>query len=623
MTDRAARLQGWFEASQERTRPSTPFVVAAETITYGQLYERIHKLARLFREAGLVAGERVVLGVSSDAHASVLYLSLLRLGLTAVVIDPRSPAAEVRALFEAADARGLILDASLLEAIGAGESLPGAPWTLAVGASAAAPGGALRRLLGRKKAQASPAAAQSYPELLDALEPMQELPELADDDGDALLLFTSGTTSRPKGVCISRRALAAQIETFLGHYGYDADTRILNHLPFHHTDGLCQGPTVTLAAGASLFRPGPFRVQTLPELLDSIHRDRITHLITVPTVLALILRMDGEQDDTFQAPDFRFIRSSAGALDAGLWRDFEERFGTRVVNAYGLTECVCESLYAGPGDDTWRRGSLGKPVGCQARVVDEEGRDVAQGESGELWLAGEQVMAGYFRDPEASAEVLHEGWLKTGDLVRVDADGFYHFTGRKKTLIVTGGANVHPEQVTEVALACAGVLDAVTFGEPDPIWGERVVTCYVCEAGSQLEPEELGEHCREHLSPEKIPAEVLRLPDFPRGPAGKVLLGEVRELARQLREAPAAAGVEGDVTERVLALAAGCFHLPVEQLSPRSRPDDTRGWDSLAHMQLVTQLEKAFEVRFEARDILSIQSLGDVERILAEKRRRP
>lgn len=191
------------------------------------------------------------------------------------------------------------------------------------------------------------------------------------------------------------------------------------------------GPVVAFISGATVYRPGRFRIADLPELMITVRRERITHFIVVPTMLSLMMRLDEKYNDSFKASDLRVLRSSADLLDPTLWRAFERRFDVAVTNSYGLTETVCEALYCGPAAETKRIGTIGKPIDCEARVVDDSGNDVPAGEAGELWVRGSNVMKGYFRQPEATAAVLKHGWYHTGDLARVDTDGFFAIVGRK------------------------------------------------------------------------------------------------------------------------------------------------------------------------------------------------
>ena len=457
-----------------------------------------------------------------------------------------------------------------------------------------------------------------YPALLKHLERRSDLPAEVPDSTVAYILFTSGTTSQPKGVEITHGNLFAQMATFVRHYGLSDKTNLLNILPLHHTDGLTQGVVVAFAAGASLFRPMRFRVEKIGQLLDGIYAKRITHWVTVPAVLSLMVQLDDEFADAFESPEFEFVISTAAYLDEAVWRRFESLYQVRVVNVYGLTETVCESLYCGPDDDTRRVGSVGKPVDSEARIIDAQGRDVPQGEIGELILSGDHVMKGYLDRPEDTAEVLRDGWFYSGDLARVDEDGFYFIVGRKKNLIVTAGINVYPEEVSSVLRSLPGVLDAVTLGIDDPTWGEKVVACVEPSPGSAPTGAEISEAFLQKASPHLAPREIRIVAALPRGPAGKVLIEQVRELFATPAESAVPQSGSGP-EQRLLATAARVFNLPTDALSLASDTTNTAAWTSLAHVELILALESEFDLRMSPRQVMGIRSLSDVLTILDER----
>ena len=454
-----------------------------------------------------------------------------------------------------------------------------------------------------------------YPALLDRIDRVTERQDIPADCA-ALILFTSGTTSSPKGVVLTHANLSAQMKTFRGHYGFDADSVIVNHLPLHHTDGLNQAVLLTLALGATLLRPAAISMQNLGEMMDLVYRERATHLITVPTVLAMMTRLPDSYDDSFATPDFRFIASTAGYLDERIWREVETRFDTMVVNSYGLTETVMEALYCGPTEATRRIGTIGKPVDCEARIVSASGAEAPPGQTGELWLRGANVMCGYLDDPDATREVLRDGWLLTGDLVVQDEDGFFRVVGRKKNIIIRGGINVSPENVNSVLVAMPGVDAAATIGLRHDYLGEKVVSCVVTRDGGPS-ADVLMAHCRKELAAEAVPNKIHILQALPYGPSGKVELGKLRSLVEQ-REAVAEASVDASQSprEQVLAIAAAAFQHPVAALSPGSTQDTVQGWDSLSYLEMVMALERKFSFDLSPRDVMNIRRLSDAIRVV-------
>lgn len=591
---------------------SKPLIVGESSLSYGEAGEQVRRLGGWFRELGFEPGDRVMVISGNDNAVAVMVFALVRCGIAAALVNPEAPADEILNLCRASEAAGAILDSAIDESAKVAETM-GFP-VLRIEDAGKRSGGLMGRLLRRKEDPSDdvatfPGALREYPE-------METAPGDVSADQTAMILFTSGTTSRPKGVELTHRNISAQCAVFRSQYEYDPDSRILNVLPFHHTDGLNQGPFVALLAGATVFRRMKFSVQRLGELLDSIYADRITHFVTVPTVLALILRLGEDHEDCFKTTDFKYVLSTAAYLDDGIWTAIEDRFGATVVNSYGLTETVSEALYCGPDETTRRLGTIGKPVGCEARIVAADGNPVARGEVGELAICGDIVMKGYFGQPEETAAVLRDGWFLTGDLARLDEDGFYSIVGRKKNVIISGGINVYPEDVTSVLMEKDGVLDAVTFGLENELWGEVAVSCVVPDGKTDITLDQLTEHCRSRMSPESVPSRIYFMDEFPRGPAGKAVIGDVKERVLTLENAASTEG--GSVFEQIRSIAAACFNTAPENLSPQSAPESTEGWDSLAHVNFIVAIEDSFGVKFSPRQIMMLETLQHAENFAVE-----
>jgi long-chain acyl-CoA synthetase len=347
--------------------------------------------------------------------------------------------------------------------------------------------------------------------------------------------------------------------------------------------------------------------------MQDLYKNSVSHLVTVPSVLALTKGLNQDFDQSFDYPEFRFVISTAAYLDPGLWASCEQRFGVQVVNVYGLTETVCETMYCGPGLEHRRLGSVGKPIDSVAKIVDESGNELGDEESGELLIGGDHIMSGYFNNPEATASVLEDGWFRTGDLAKRDPDGFYYIVGRKKDLIISGGMNIYPEDVSGVLRSIPGIFDAVTFGEPDPLWGERAISCIICDPQVDPAVETIVADFLERASRQKLPHDIVKLHSFPRGPAGKVVMGEIKELYRNRvatssREDIAATDVNG----RIYAIASGVLRCSAEQLAPSSQADSVPGWTSLSHVELMLAIEEDFGFKLSAHEIMKFRTLGDV-----------
>lgn len=555
-------------------------------------------MAGLLAALNVSVGDRVVIASHDDAEASLLFVALVCNGITVVNLDPDTGVERAQGLIRKADATLLLLDRELAGKWSAAD-LPGQ--LIEIVASGPSPGNLLGRLLGK------PAPAEGLLALLAAATPRPP-PEVLDDRTLAYILFTSGTTDRPKGVAISHRALFTHLRTLSRIYAYDDGSRIFNSLALSHADGMIQGPVIGFYNGASVFRPIRFEVTRIDALLDAIYQLRITHMVTVPTVLSLIVRLGLDQRDAFLGGDFRLLVSCGAQLERRLWEEFRATFQAPLVNVYGLTETVIGGVFAGPGADTGVPGSIGVPQDCRLRIVDQAGVDVARGDVGELLMLGDHLMSGYFGDPEQTARVIRDGWLHTGDLARQDDAGLYWIVGRAKNIIIRGGYNINPEEIVEVLQQYPGVREAIAFGVTDAVWGETVGALVV--ADPDVDMGALHSHCSGRLEAWKLPSRIQRVDALPRGRSGKVMI----EAARAMFDAGATAvGIArtgtGDAAERLLRVAAASFNVDPGKLSLASTPHDVPGWDSLAHMELVIALEKEFAVQFSARDIMALDRL--------------
>jgi long-chain acyl-CoA synthetase len=535
---------------------------------------------------GVTAGDRIAVFSGTDRTVIQCLVAALCAGIATIVGDPRARAGEIQTLIETSRPAVVIIDDGILTA--AGEIADAARTRVVPTAT-----------LARSSGHGGPA--PDGPRV-----PYGTAPQAA------VMVFTSGTTSDAKVVELTYANLLAQFAIFEQVYGFDADSRLLNLLPLHHVDGLIRGPLTALWFGATVYRRSAFSVQAVPTMLASLAEDRITHFVTVPAMLRIVDRIARDTPEAFSTPDFRFILSSADLLDAGLWRRVEERYGVPVVNAYGLSEVVCDALFAGPEEDTRIIGTIGRAVGVEARIVDDAGRPVADGETGELTIAGPTVMRGYFGAPHLTAPVLRDGVFHTGDLMQRTPDGLFVFVGRKKTAVVSAGVTIHPESVTEVLSAFPGVAEAHTIGVTDPDRGERLVAAIAAEPEVALSLDQVWAHCRAHIAPERLPSEIIMVEALPRGDSGKVNLAA-------LRDRVTATGAPAGAEETVFTIAARCFNVPVETLSEESTPFNTPGWDSLAHITFIETLEEVYDMTVSPEEIAGLMCLGDAVAIVADR----
>ena len=350
-------------------------------------------------------------------------------------------------------------------------------------------------------------------------------------------------------------------------------------------------------------------------LFNSIYKNRITHVITVPTVLSLADRLLRHKD-YFSGEEFCHIISVASKLDPNLWQRLEDRFKVRICNMYGLSETVAGGVFCGPDDSTYALGTIGKPIDMEAKIVDANGADCATGTEGELWLKGKNVTPGYLDEPEATAALFAGDWLRTGDIARLRPDGRIEIVGRKKAVIISGGFNIHPDEVTEILLLHPDVNDAATIGIADRDWGELVV-CAV-ESDKPLNEGLLINHCRAYLENNKVPKKIIQFEKLPRGISGKVKLQEIRSIIENDLIHPGKTVPKMDIAD-IVVLASSVFNTSREQVAPDRSPKETPGWDSLGHLNLIAAVEKEFNIQFTIEEMMRVDSLQRLYDIVVEK----
>jgi long-chain acyl-CoA synthetase len=340
-------------------------------------------------------------------------------------------------------------------------------------------------------------------------------------DTAAMLMYTSGTTGHPKGVLLSHRNMIHAGRVVSDAQALDLQDRVLSSLPLYHINGQCIATVSPVVSGGSIVMPHRFSASQWWSLVE---RYRPTWFNVVPTIIAYLL--NGPDPTPAQAEAcraVRFARSASAPLPVEAHRAFERRFGISVIEAMGLTE-TASIAFANPLDPGRRKyGSVGLPLGVEARVVADDGSVLGDGEQGEIELRGESVTTGYYRDAESSAgRRSAAGWLATGDLGYRDADGFYFITGRRKELIIKGGENIAPREIDDALLSHPAVLEAAAVGIPDPEYGQDILACVVLKPGVRCDEAELRAHCVVQLGRYKTPRVLRFVASLPKGPSGKV-----------------------------------------------------------------------------------------------------
>ncbi len=350
------------------------------------------------------------------------------------------------------------------------------------------------------------------------------------DDDDAVILYTSGTTGKPKGAELTHANLTRNAElTAATLINAGPDDVVMGCLPLFHVFGLTCGLNATIIGGGTLtllprFDPG--------RALEIIGRDQVTIFEGVPTMYAAMLHHAARADA--DASSLRTCVSGGAAMPVAIMRGFEEAFGCMILEGYGLSETSPVASFNHPGK-VRKPGSIGTPVeGVEMRVVDADGQPVPAGEVGEIAIRGHNVMKGYWGKPDATAEVMKGagevggGWFLTGDLAKIDDDGYYFIVDRKKDLIIRGGYNVYPREIEEVLHEHPAVAEVAVIGIPHEELGEDVGAAVVLKPGETATPADLRAFARDRVAAYKYPRYIWLLPELPKGPTGKILRREVQ-----------------------------------------------------------------------------------------------
>jgi len=319
-------------------------------------------------------------------------------------------------------------------------------------------------------------------------------------------------------------ANARQISEWLGFTEHD---RLLTIMPLFHMNAVSVTTMSALYAGGSTVVSPKFSVSRFWEMLSNY---RVTSFGSVATMLSMLLSTyPGGVPEGLQTDQLRFAMCGSAPVPAEVLRRFEETFHCLVIEGYGLSESTCRSTF-NPPDERRRPGSCGMPIGNETKVVDDRDREVPEGTLGEIVLRGENILKGYYKDPEATATAFRNGWFHTGDIGYRDRDGFYFIVDRKSDMIIRGGENIYPREIDEILYQHPAVAAAAAMGVPDPLYGEEVAAFLVLKDGMNVSEEDLLSYCKQRLADYKCPKTIRFVAEIPKGPTGKLLKRELSRL---------------------------------------------------------------------------------------------
>jgi long-chain acyl-CoA synthetase len=483
---------------QAKERPDAPYLIAPETgrtMTYADLKRESEALGHQLLGQGLARGDKVALMLHNSYQAARLLIGVMYSGFTVAPLNLLSQPSQLAYVLEHSDAKLVFASSDHIPQLAAAlEKISSKINYLIIDPDSA--------------------------DIFDSAAPATRLPVVEEND-DALLMYTSGTTGKPKGCVLSQKSVAAGGEfTSAAHELGHAD-RVLCAMPLYHINGQIVTAVAPLVHGGSVVMPRRFSASGY---WDLVARHRCTWINVVPTIIAYLLNGADPREQGLDISRVRFCRSASAPLPPDLHRAFERKFGIGIIETFGMTETNAP-CFTNPLDPAKRKiGSPGRAFGNTAKIIDPAtGKERYPGVAGEVMVRGDNVMKGYYKDPENTAKTLEpDGWMHTGDVGYLDEDGFLFVTGRIKEIIIKGGENIAPREIDEALLRHPAVLEAAAVGIPDANYGQEIMACVVLKPGSSCTVEELADFSLRELGKYKTPKIIRLVGELPKGPSGKV-----------------------------------------------------------------------------------------------------
>jgi len=488
-------------ASLARNAADNPDRVAIhlgdQTTSYGELDDQSARVAGLLAARGIAPGTPIGIMLPNVPEFASVYYGILRTGAVVVPMNPLLKAREIA--YYLGDSGAPVIFAWHVTAP-----------EVEIGAKEA----------GAEAILVDPA---TFPDILATASPAPQVVDRAAYD-TAVVLYTSGTTGHPKGAELTHANLINNVEVSAADlFQLGPDDLIFGGLPLFHAFGQTCTLNAAIMTGASLtVLPRFDAAKALGILADQ----RVTIFAGVPTMFSALLHVPDRSD--YDVSALRLCISGGAAMPVEVLRQFEDAFDCIVLEGYGLSETSPVASFNHPGRER-KPGSIGTPIrGVEMRVVDASGAEVPQGEVGEIAIRGHNIMKGYLNRPEATAEaVSDDGWFRTGDIGRVDEDGYYYIVDRKKDLIIRGGYNIYPREIEEVLYEHPEVAEAAVVGIPHPELGEEVGAAVALKPGATVTPDELRSYVKSQVAANKYPRRVWIVDALPKGPTGKILKKEI------------------------------------------------------------------------------------------------
>jgi long-chain acyl-CoA synthetase len=483
-----------------RTAAEYPDAIACKlddaAFDYGLLDNASARVATMLKSKGVAVGDRVAIMLPNVPYFPAVYYGVLRMGAVVVPMNVLLKGREVAYYLSDSGAKVIFAWHGFLEAAEQGAETAGGVEVVAV-----------------KPGEIEGAIFQHDPD-----------PDVTEREADdtAVILYTSGTTGKPKGAELTHCNLRRNVDVSVALFSLGVADVIFGGLPLFHSFGQTCTMNAAVRCGAAVTLLPRFDPAKALEILE---RDGCTVFEGVPTMYGALLHHPDREN--FDASSLRVCASGGASMPVEVMRGFEDAFGCKILEGYGLSETSPVASFNHP-DRERKAGSIGTPIaGCEMKVVDGDGEEVAAGEVGEIVIKGHNVMKGYWRNDDATAASIKDGWFSTGDMARVDDDGYFFIVDRKKDLIIRGGYNVYPREVEEVLYEHPAVREAAVVGIPHDEWGEEVGAAVALKDGEAVSAEELQEFVKEQVAGYKYPRRIWFVDELPKGPTGKILKREI------------------------------------------------------------------------------------------------
>jgi long-chain acyl-CoA synthetase len=486
--------------------PYKPFLFSeadGRRFTYAEFDRAVNRAALMLASSGIGKGDVISLLMPNSAEYIIAYFACFKLGALAGPVNSLLKPQEISYIIGNSEAKALLVHPEFLPRI---EEIRGE----------------LSGLAHVIEFDDEKRATEAYAQEAVALPEV----ELGLDD-EAIIIYTSGTTGKPKGCLLTHGNLIANARQISLWLGFTERDRLLTIMPLFHMNAVSVTTLTPLYAGGSTVVSPKFSASRFWKIISDY---QITSFGSVATMLSMLLETypDGVPQG-LNTSQLRFAMCGSAPVPAEVMKRFEERFRCLVIEGYGLSESTCRSTF-NPPDERRRPGSCGLPIGNEMKVVDDEDQEVADGQLGEIVLRGENILKGYFKNPEATERAFRNGWFHTGDVGYRDPEGFFYIVDRKSDMIIRGGENIYPREIDEVLYQHPAIAAAAAIGIPDELYGEEVAAFVILKEGWAATEEEVIGFCRERLADYKCPKTVRFVKDIPKGPTGKLLKRELAQI---------------------------------------------------------------------------------------------